>query len=111
MTTFYAVQNDNKAVLSVVLRNGPAADDDPIDLTSASAVAFHANPTGAGTAISKACAYAADTTGAVSVSLLAAELVTPGLYSVEWQVTFADGTVTSVPDPGNDVLRIRAELA
>ena len=105
-TTLYAVQGDNKAVRTVVLRNGPLASSTPIDLTTATAVQL--NATGPAT-LTKACTFVADATGTVTVTLLTADLATPGGYQIEWQVTFADSTVITVPSPGTDSLKIRPQ--
>ena len=109
MTNLYAVVGDDKQTRTVTLKSGTPAT--AVDLTNASAVAFHATGINNAGSISKAGTFVASTAGTASVQLVTADLVTAGVYSVEWQVTFSDGTVATFPDPGTDTLTIRSQLA
>lgn len=107
MTTFYAVQNDNDTVFTLTLEQGRPAT--AVNLTTASSVTVHAS--NAQHSFSKLCTFTADTTGAVSCTLTATELANDGVFRLEWQVAFADGTVATFPTPGYDALTIRPEVA
>lgn len=108
MTVLYATMGDNKQTRSVILRNGPNPTSTPLDLTNATAVVMNAS----GLATSpKTCTFLTDATGSVSVSLVTADLAKAGNFQIEWQVTFADGTVTTVPSPGTDTLVVRQQVA
>jgi len=107
VTALYATAGDNLQTRTVILRDTSG----PIDLTNAASVAFHANGINVSATISKAATFIASTAGSVSVRLDTADLAAAGTYNCEWQVTFNDGTIMTVPEPGKDSLQISAQLA
>lgn len=110
-TVLYFVAGDNKQLRSWIVRNGPLPTSPPIDLSAATAVEIHVPGIPSGTpAGTLPCTFVADATGTVSRTFAAADLVKAGLFGFETQITFADGTVATVPDPGADQIKIRSAL-
>jgi hypothetical protein len=50
------------------------------------------------------------TTGNVSYAPSAEDVATPGVVRVEWEITFADTTVLTVPTLDDTILRILPDL-
>jgi hypothetical protein len=100
VTTLYFDVAENLAIRTWVLRNGPSSTSTPVDLTNASSVVAVIGkrfPTAL-----KSCTFLADTTGTVSVMMLAADLTTAGKFTMKTRVTFNDGTIVDFPKPGYD---------
>lgn len=51
------------------------------------------------------------TAGSVSYTPVPADVDVPGLFNIEWQITFGDGSKLTVPSSGYSTLLVVAQLA
>ncbi len=108
-TELFLNVGDNRALRSwrLLSRNPVTGALTAVDLTTASAVEIHApgmaNPT-------MSCTFLADATGTVSRMFVTADLVNDGDFPFETQVTWADTTVQTFPNPGTDLIHVRPQL-
>jgi hypothetical protein len=107
---FLVKQNDNRPKIRMYLKQGAAGSVSPIDLTSATAVVFNMRlSTNPGTVVvsrEDADILTPATAGGVEYTLTAAQTATVGTYQAEFEVTFADGGILTVPS-GDDWIYIR----
>lgn len=106
MTTIKRKQGDTYPPIEATLKN---KDGSAIDLTGAT-VAFHTKRSG--TVVTNAAATVADEdSGEVSYALTAADTALAGDYEIEWEITFSDGSIQSVPTDRNDILIVVSQVA
>lgn len=110
MADFFVKQHDTSRIQNQL------KDDNgtPINVTGAT-VKFIAKAVGGGSPIigsvgTGACTLIVPATGIVQYKFLTADTAAIGPYNVEWQITFADGTQQTVPNPDYDTLTITADL-
>ena len=93
-----------------VLIRGLNDANGPIDLTAATAVQFHMKSGGV-LKVDAACSITAPaTTGVVQYDWIIADTDTIGVYLTEFQVTFTDGTVLTVPNTNHMLVNVVEEL-
>ena len=87
------------------------ADGTNVDLTSASSVKFMMMKWGSIIAtVSAACTIVTPIEGIVKYTWGAGETDTVGFYQVQWEITYTDGTIYTVPTDGKKYLIITGEL-
>ena len=84
-------------------------DGGPIDLTGATVVLVWA-PAGADAQRKAASIVGDPTLGQVSYTMSAEDVATAGVVRIEWEITFADQSVLTVPTLDNTILRILPDL-
>lgn len=91
-----------RALTATLTLNGSA-----IDLTGATVVlVWKLN----GTVSRKSATIEDATAGSVSYTLQSADVATAGTVKLEWEVTFSDATVLTVPSESYETLVIEADL-
>lgn len=83
--------------------------DAPADLTS-STVKFVMGVAGGTPKVTAAATIVAPTLGTVRYDWIAGDTDTPGTYSAEWQVTYANGKAQTFPSDGYNTIAIIADL-
>lgn len=105
---FSIKQNDTAPALIVAVEHD---SDVPIDLTNAT-VEFHMRNVDTGEVKVDSAGTVHDVAQQqVRYDWIAGDTATPGTYEMEFEVTFADGTVETFPNDGHDVLEIRSQIA
>lgn len=99
-------RNDTRPRIRMYLRQGAGAGT-PIDLTNATAVVFNMRPAGSEVPkISRADAsIVTANAGLVQYTPTSSDTDTPGDFLAEFEITFSDGGVLTVPE-GNDWIYI-----
>lgn len=117
MTTFYVRKGDAKQVRSCVLQ-GTDENGDPAaaDLTNATAIEYQARHREADTPVTGTFTKDGDQTtnrgkGTFEFSSAQLSAITPGIWELTFEATWADGTTTTFPEPGTDVLVVSDEIA
>lgn len=105
MADFYLKQNDTKPSIQATLKN---ADGTAIDLTDAT-VDFHMSLNGVNV-VDAAAVVVTALSGIVRYDWAAADTDTPGTYDIEWEITFVDASIRTVPNSRHDKLVIYPEL-
>ncbi len=112
MATFYMKQNDANTDMYATLKN---ADDTVIDLSTASKVKFHVGYEGdvASKLIDANCTIVNAATGRVRFRWTASHAaLEPGTYDAEFEITWPDGTIRTVPSKsGQCKVVIAGEIA
>ena len=107
MTSIKVTKNDTVA-LSTQLTWG---DGSNVDLTSASSVKFMMTAWGAiATTVNSACTIVSAIDGIVKYTWGAGETSAVGFYNVQWEITYGDGTIYTVPTDGKKYIIISGEL-
>ena len=107
MTSIKITQNDT-VPLTMQLEWDDGTD---IDLTAASSVKFMMTLWGETTpTVDATCAIVTADEGIVRYTWDTAETATVGLYSVQWEITYSDATILTVPTSGKRYLLISGEL-
>lgn len=119
MADFTIKRNDTRPVLEVQLTDTVNGVTTPIDLTAATGVKLLMRTQGGqtGTAVNSACTFIDRPTGWIRYTWISADTATAGLYWAEFQITWTDGGVETVPNDvpaGNAdafyVIEIKADL-
>lgn len=102
--TFYIKRNDTAPVIEEILKLGNVA----INLTTATHVRFHLvfADTGVTKVNAEAVVVGPLTNGDVKYQWVAGDTDTSGVFKREWEITFADGTVMTVPNDEDGYLVI-----
>lgn len=104
---FTIKQGDTLPLLERTLQDANGA----IDLSNAAAVRFHMY-SGAAAKIDAACSVVAPaTSGVVRYTWASADTDTVGTYYSEFEVTYLDGTVITVPNSGWMLVNVVGQLA
>lgn len=105
-------QNDTWPPVQATLNQTIDGVESPIDLTGAT-VKFMMRPTSGGTAKVNAAAVlvAPATSGVVRYDWIAGDTDTVDDYEYEWQITFGDGRVATVPTVGYESLSVIDDIA
>lgn len=95
MSAIESKQHDTARVIRSFLKlNGVA-----ISLAAATSVSLLIKDPDAGTSVRRsATIYGVPTTGEVRYQPIAADVASPGTFLLEWEITFNDGRVQTVPD-------------
>lgn len=94
MAAFTIKQHDTRPNLQVPLLDNDAA----IDLSTATAVKFLMAPhAGGALVVSRACVIVSAVAGVVRQIWQAADTATVGLYDAEFEITWSDGGIETVP--------------
>jgi hypothetical protein len=104
METWYTVSNDTAATITATLTE---ADGTAINLTGASVKLLYVESSVGGTATSVACSVSDAAAGIVTVSPTFED---PGRYLAEFQITFSDDSIRTVPTADTVRLLVRGEL-
>ena len=106
MANFSLKQNDTWPALNATLSdvNGP------INLTTATTVKIIIKPTGGGSAITGTCTIVSAAAGTVRYSWVSGDTALAGTYQGEFEITWADGKIGTVPNEGYFSLEILADL-
>lgn len=103
-------QNDTAPVIQAIL-NGPGG---ALDLTGCS-VKFHMKPQPGGTVkVNHSATPDPDQVanrGRVTYTWITGDTDTSGTFNAEWEITYGDGSILSVPNVGYDTVIISDELA
>lgn len=105
---FLFKQNDNRPKIRLYAKQGPAGSVVPIDLTNATTAVFNMRlAVGSTVIVSRGAAtiLTPATAGGLEYTLATADTATVGNYLGEFEITFSDGGVLTVPN-GNDWLYI-----
>ena len=89
--------------------------DGPIDLTTATSVKLLFKTTTGSTTYSRVCTITNAVAGAVRYSWTSADAATGptsavNSFNIEWEITWSDGGITTVPNVGYKSLAIVADL-
>ena len=104
-------QNDTRPFIDRTLQQTVNGSTTIIALTTASAVKLIARFTGSTTAkINASCAIASAAGGVVRYTLLAADTDTTGNLDAEYEITWNDGGVETVPNDGYFSIEIVDDL-
>lgn len=106
MATVYLKQNDTKPDLQVTVNddNGDAVD------VSGATIAFHMNTTAGVSKVDSAGAIVTAESGIIKYVWVAGDLDTIATYNGEFQITFSDSSILTVPSKGYLTLVVGAEL-
>jgi hypothetical protein len=109
---FNIKQNDTWPPLQATLQQAIDGVTSPIDLTGAT-VKFMMRPVAGGAATVNAAAtiVGSAANGVVQYQWLATDTATVGDYVYEWQITFGDGKVATVPTLGQESLGVIDDIA
>lgn len=107
MTTLTIKQNDSGRPVMDTLSDSTG----PINLTGATVKMLARNSDTGATVINAAATVTSATAGAVSYSLTAADLATVAVLQFEWQITFSDGSIFTVPSSGYHYISILDDIA
>lgn len=107
-SVFWMKQGDTGNPIRAILRDGDGA----INLTNAT-VRFTMRALGSSSLkVNRQTATTVSASaGSVRYNWAAADIDTPGVYECEWEITFQDGTILTVPDTGYDRVEIADDLA
>lgn len=105
MSTAYLKRGDTARLITDTLLQGGA----PINLTGATVVLVWA-PVGAAVQRKAASIVEDPTMGQVSYTPSAEDVATAGVVRIEWEITFADQSVLTVPTLDDIILRILPDL-
>jgi hypothetical protein len=110
MARFNIKVGDTAPDLQATLKN---ADGTVIDLSAASAVLFHMREKGSDTAkVERAAIIVAPASGGVVRYVWqTADTDTEGTYEGEFEITFNDGTISTVPNNGYIEIPMKTEIA
>lgn len=116
MADFTIKQNDTwpplgDAAEPVVLKSGPEGAQVPIDLTGATVKLFIRKADGTGTPLSRTVTIVTPANGTVRYDWVAADTVDAGEFVFEYQITFGDGKIATVPTVGYYSLLIIDDIA
>jgi len=103
---FYIKQNDTGPVLRATLTD---SDGNAVNITGAS-VQFHMEDLNGNLKVDAACVIVDGTSGIVDYEWVAADTEDSGTFYVEWEVTYADGTIETFPNRGHRSVVITKEL-
>jgi len=103
---FTIKQNDTSPALQATLRD---ANGLGVLLTGAT-IRLHMVPLNGGTTLDKAMTIVNATQGIVRYNWVAGDTATVGTYSIEFEVTYSDGSVETFPNNDNLVVVITPEL-
>ncbi len=106
--SFVIKQGDTLPALRRTLLN---SDGTPIDLTSATAVRFHMIESGTPMIDEAAVVVPPEVDGVVEYPWAAGDTDTAGVFQAEFEVTFAAGTVITVPNDRFMQVRIAPQAA
>ncbi len=83
----------------------------PIDLTGAT-VKFLMKPIGSGTVlkVNTAATIVTAAAGVVKHTWISTDVDTVGVFNIEWEITFGDGTVETIPGDVYEQVEIIADL-
>lgn len=108
MTTLGVKQHDSGRRMTDVLRDTAG----PIDLTNAVGVKLLArNAVSLAVKVNAACTFTASSAGSVAYVWTAADLDTAGSLQFEYQITYSDGSIYTVPSRKYHRLVITADVA
>lgn len=82
----------------------------PINLTAATTVKLIIKPTGGGSAITGTCAVISAPAGTVRYTWATGNTDISGTYSGEFEITWSDGKIGTVPNEGYFTLEILDDL-
>jgi hypothetical protein len=109
MARFNIKVGDTAPDLQATLKN---SDGSVIDLSSASAVLFHMREKGTTTAlIESAATIVSAAGGVVKYVWQAGDTDTEGTYDGEFEITFNDGSISTVPNNGYIEILMKTEIA
>lgn len=109
---FTIKQNDSRPRLVAVLKDSVGEDDEaPIDLSSAASVKVIIRPNGGGAVkVTATVTVLDDVNGVVSYEWQPGDTDTVGDFDVEWEITWADAGIETVPNDGYETVTVFAEL-
>lgn len=109
MARFNIKVGDTSPDLQATLKN---ADGTVINLTAAAAVLFHMREKGSDTAkVERAAEFVDRAGGVVKYVWQAADTDTEGTYEGEFEITFNDGSISTVPNNGYIEIPMKTEIA
>lgn len=106
MTIVYLKQNDTKPDLQITVNDD---QDAAIDVTDAT-IAFHMNDSAGTSKVDAAGAIVTAESGIIKYVWSTGDLDTIGTYNAEFQITFSDSSILTVPSKGYLTIVIGAEL-
>jgi FlaG/FlaF family flagellin (archaellin) len=106
MAVFMVKRNDTRPYLAVVLQY---SDGSPVVLTGAT-VTFKMKAADGSLKVNAAAVVTDDLTGTVEYRPTVDDFDEAGRFPIEWQVTFADGTVQTFPTKTWDYVIVRSDL-
>lgn len=108
MADFTIKQGDTKPEIRATLKD---ANGTAINLTGAT-VRFHLSAKVSGTVkVDSPATVISASEGIVQYAWSTGDTDTAGVYNAEWEITFSDGSVQTVPNDGYDEVLIKAQLA
>jgi len=110
VSDFVIKQNDTRPVLEAQLLN---ADGTPINLTNCTVKFFMVSISASGgqPKVNASCAIIDAVNGKVRYSWQAADTSDYGDYKAEFQITFPDGSIQTVPNDGYLIISVVKEIA
>lgn len=107
MADLYMVQGDRRPILAATLTQGGEA----INLTGASGVVFRGRLQNGTTVFTGSCSIVSAAAGTVTYTWGASDTATPGIYIVEFVITWSTGVTQSIPSHRTRTLEIRDTAA
>jgi hypothetical protein len=99
-------RNDTRPTLVAILSDSAGV----LDLTDATAVALHVEHVATGTQlVDAACTVSGASAGEVTYEWQAGDLDAAGMCYFEFQITYSDGTILTVPNSEDAQLRLLEE--
>lgn len=106
MANFSLKQDDTWPAINATLSDA----NGPINLTTATTVKILLKPTGGGTLIQGTCTIVNAAAGTVRYQWVTGDTVAAGTYNGEFEITWADGKIGTVPNEGYFTVEIIADL-
>ena len=106
MTTVYLKQNDTKPDLQITVNDD---QDAAIDVSNTT-IAFHMNDSTGTSKVDSAGTIVTAASGIIKYIWATGDLDTIGTYNAEFQITFSDSSILTVPSKGYLTIVVGAEL-
>ncbi len=106
MADFYLRKNDTSPAIRYYLQDHAG---NPLNLVGGS-VRFHMADQSGTTKVDAAATVEDEDTAEVSYAWAATDTDTAGSYIAEWEITYSDGTVETVPNDGYLSIQIQDDL-
>lgn len=111
MADFTLKQNDTRPRLQRYITQTVNGATSPVDLTSASQVKLNARLTSAAAVVFTGVATMTTVSSAyLTYTFTAGQTATNGIYDAEWEITYSDGGIETVPNDGYFSIEIVDDL-